>query len=241
MFKDTLEKVRSEVSSGQAYDHVVAISRFHRIQASPGFRKAADYCVESMLESSGEARVIHYPAESGVSFWSWPSFEEWSGTDGVLKIISPDKLAGKIADFRDCPISLIQRSKATPAKGLRTSIVYVGGGRQAQNYRGARGKLALCDAPSLRGVYDAAVDAGVAGLVLYRHVPLAPVRKGLGIEGARQYTSFWWDQRDLLGFVLTPEDGDRLASYLSSSSATGKPVRAWARAVSYTHLRAHET
>ncbi len=228
MFDEIFAKVSVEASGERSFGHVVSISQFHRIQASPGFRKAAEYCVDSMLEKSPDAQVVHYPAETGVTFWHYPSFEEWHGRKGILKIVSPDALAAKIADFEECPISLIQRSTATPPEGITAEMVYVGDGKNIKDYRGAKGKIAICDAHCPHDVYEAAAKAGVAGVVIYRQRPLEPLRKGFGVHGIRQYNSFWWEEKDLFGFVLTPEDGQRIISYITSPEAEKKPLKVWA-------------
>jgi aminopeptidase YwaD len=228
MLEDVLVAVSEEASGDRAFEGVSAIARFHRIQASPGFRLAAGYCVDAMLESSENARVIHYPAEDNVKFWHFPSFEEWSGKRGILKVMAPDDLAGTFADFEACPISLVQRSATTPRGGLATEIIYAGSGESRGDYRGARGKIALVDAYAPHTVYDAAVRSGVAGLLFYRQRPLGTVRTGTGVRGIRSYCSFWWDEKDLFGFVLTPEDGERLVEYLRSPAARRRPVKAWA-------------
>ncbi len=228
MFEKVVAAVSEEASGERAFENVSSIARFHRIQASPGFRRAAGYCVDVMLESSENARIIHYPAEDGVRFWHFPSFEEWEGRRAILKIMAPDHLAGKLADFEACPISLIQRSAATPRGGLVADIVYAGKGESAGDYRGARGKIAIVDSYAPHAVYDAAVRAGVRGIIIYRQKPVEPVRRGNGLQGIRPYCSFWWDESELFGFVLTPEDGERLVSHLRSPGAGKRPVRAWA-------------
>ncbi|MFH1311779.1 MAG: DUF4910 domain-containing protein [Candidatus Eisenbacteria bacterium] len=228
MFAKTISKISAESSAERAFDHVTRISQFHRIQASPGYREAAEYCLTHLHETSPDARMIAYPAETGVNFWQFPSFDEWSGKRGVLKITGPAKLAGKVADFENCPISLIQRSRATPPRGLTTEIVYVGDGKEARDYRKAKGKIVICDAHCPHQVYDAALKAGVEGIILYRQRPLPGLRFGSGLRGIRQYNSFWWDQKSLFGFVLTPEDGERIVSYLTSPGSKKQPVKAWA-------------
>jgi aminopeptidase YwaD len=228
MLEEILGKISEEASGDRALETVASVSRFHRIQASPGFRRAAGYCLDAMLEASDDALVIHYPAEDGVKFWHFPSFEEWQGKRGTLRITAPDHLAGKVADFEACPISLIQRSARTPREGLETEIVYAGRGEDPADYKGARGKIAIVDAYAPHSVYDAASKAGVLGIIIYRQRPLDPVRTGPGVEGIRPYCSFWWDEKDLFGFVLTPEEGERLVSYLRSSGAKKFPIRATA-------------
>jgi aminopeptidase YwaD len=234
MYKEVFRLASEEASAGQAYDHLVSVCRFHRIQASPGFREAAAYCVDRLLEVSENARVIHYPADPAVKFWHFPSFGEWSAKQGILEISHPATFAGRLADYRSCPISLIQRSRATRAGGISTEVVYAGKGTSAGDYRGARGKIAICDSHRPAHVYDAAVKAGVAGIILYRHRPLPGLRTGAGVPGVRQYNSFWWNEQDLFGFVLTPEQGQDLAAYLVSADSRKKPVGAWALVESET-------
>jgi aminopeptidase YwaD len=228
MFKDSFSRIAVEASADRAYDHLVSICRFHRIQASPGYRAASDYCVERMLEVSNSARVIHYPADADVKFWHLPSFEEWSAREGILEIANVPGLASRIADYQSCPISLIQRSRATPPGGISTEVIHAGKGTVSKDYRRARGKIAVCDSHSPRDAYDAAVRAGVSGLILYRHRPLPDLRTGIGVMGVRQYNSFWWEEKDLFGFVLKPEDGQQLVSYLNSAEGRKKPPKAWA-------------
>ncbi len=228
MFGKVVSILSAEASGDRAFESVSSIARFHRIQASPGFREAACYSADVMQRSSDRVGIIHYPAEDGARFWHFPSFEEWSGRRGILKVTAPDELAGRLADFEACPISLIQRSAPTPPGGLATDIVYAGSGERPADYGRTRGGIALVDAFAPHMVYDAAVKAGVRGIIIYRQKPVAPVRSGTGIRGIRPYCSFWWDERDLFGFVLTPEDGERLVSYLRSPAARRRPVRAWA-------------
>lgn len=227
MFTELLHTLSSEVSAERAFDHILALSRFHRIQASPGYRRAAEYCIDRLLEDGADARLIHYPAERNVNFWHFPSFEEWSIRQAVLKIVSPPELQGKLADFNDCAISVIQRSKPTPSEGVTAEVVDVGEGRSERDFRKGKGKIAICDACRVSQVYEAANRAGITGVILYKQRELPGVRHGSGVYGARQYNSFWWDEKDLFGFVLTPEDGDRLVGYLRSGIQR-RPVKAWA-------------
>jgi len=227
MLAELLDTISAEISAERAYGHVLALCQFHRIQASPGYRRAAEYCIDRLLEDQPEAHLIHYPAESGVSFWHYPSFEEWAIRRAVLRIVSPPHLAGKIADFDDCAISVIQRSKSTPPEGVTTELIDGGEGRSEKDFRRAKGKIALCQAWRASHVYEPAANAGLAGIVLYKQRPLGGVRQGSGIYGARQYNSFWWDEKDLFGFVLKPEDGERLLAYLHSSASRRRPVKVW--------------
>lgn len=235
MFDEIFAKISSEASGERAFGHVTSVAQFHRIQASPGFRKAASYCVDVMLEKSSNAQVLDYPAEDGVRFWHYPSFEEWHGRKGILRITGPEHMVAKVADFEEVPIALIQRSAATAPEGVVTEMIYVGDGDNLNDYKRAKGKIAICDSHCPHHVYEAAVRAGVRGICIYRQRPLEPVRKGIGLQGIRQYQSFWWEETDLFGFVLTPEDGQRIISYLTSPEARRKPLRVWAMVKASRH------
>ncbi len=235
MLTKLLQTLSPEISTERVFDHVLAICQYHRIQASPGYRRAAEYCIDRLLEDLPDARLIHYPAESGVSFWHYPSFEEWTIRRAILKIVSPPQLAGKIADFDDCAISVIQRSRSTPPEGITTELTYGGEGRNEKDFRRARGKIALCEALRASNVYEPAASAGLTGIVLYKQRHLPGVRVGAGVYGARQYNSFWWDEKGLFGFVLTPEDGERLTAYLRSPASRQRPIRVWGMVESETY------
>jgi hypothetical protein len=111
---------------------------------------------------------------------------------------------------------------------MTAEMVYVGEGTDLNDYKRAKGKIAICDSYCPHHVYDVAVKAGVRGICIYRQRPLERVRPGIGLHGVRQYQSFWWDERDLFGFVLTPEDGQRIVSYITSPEGRRKPLKAWA-------------
>jgi hypothetical protein len=229
LFEQSWRRISAAASGDRAFDHVTAISRYHRIQASPGFRQAAGYCLDHLLGSSPDAGLVYYPAERDVRFWGHPSFEEWSCKSASLTVTSPEHLAGKIADFQDCPISLIQRSCPTPRRGIEAELVFVGDGRSAGDYGDARGKIGLSDSVCPRCIYRAATEGGAIGVVLYRQRPLPPLRVGSGVRGVRQYSSFWAGETGLFGFVLTPETGESIARHLRGPQARSKPVKVHAQ------------
>jgi DNA helicase TIP49 (TBP-interacting protein) len=54
MFKKAFGAIREEFSGRAAKGYVIDIARYHRIQASPGFRQAAHYCLERLREAGVE-------------------------------------------------------------------------------------------------------------------------------------------------------------------------------------------
>ena len=214
-----------------AHRHVVAISRFHRIQASPGFRAAADYVVAQLVMAGVQVAVKRFPADGIARFWSTPSFLEWTCDDARLALLDERGEASEtLCDFAAVPISLIQRS--IPIDGEFT-VVALGGkdGKDEADYEGVdvAGKLVLTNAP-VAMVQECAVRRHGAAGILFDGMK-AGGRSELDLPDARQYTSFWWAgqvQPDGWGFVVSPRQGQKLRAAL----ADGKPVRVRVKIVS---------
>ena len=107
-----LELIWQAFSGEAAWQTVADLSRFHRIQASPGYRRAAGHIHRRLVRAGLESEILAYPADERLRFWAWPSFREWDCAGATLRLVAPEEDAGVLADFRACPISLIQRSTA---------------------------------------------------------------------------------------------------------------------------------
>lgn len=208
--------IRRSYRGDAAHRHVTAISQFHRIQASPGYRAAAAY-VAGQLEAAGlTVTVRRYPADGRARFWTTPSFLEWEAESATLQLLD-DGGAEFLCDFTALPISLIQRS--IPVEGVFEVVAPAGGGKSLSDYEGldVRGKLVLTNQPAARVAGLAIRQLGAAG-VLFDGMA-AGGRSELDLPDARQYTSFWWGgeaQPDAWGFVLSPRQGRRLRSRLAA-------------------------
>jgi hypothetical protein len=220
--------IRRAYRGAVAHRHVTAISQHHRIQASPGFRAAAEY-VAGQLSAAGLQTTIHsYPADGAARFWTTPSFLEWTCESATLRLLedktsAPAAPAELLCDFAAIPISVIQRS--IPVAG-EFDVVALGGkgGKEPADYDGVevRGKIVLTGEAVARVAELAVRERGAAG-ILFDGMN-AGGRTDLDLPDARQYTSFWWagaTPPDAWGFVISPRQGRRLRARL----AEGKPVR----------------
>ncbi len=63
MFQRLWPTIRDEVSGAAAARAVAEIARFHRIQASPGFRQAAEWVCQEALRAGLSAGIISFPAD----------------------------------------------------------------------------------------------------------------------------------------------------------------------------------
>jgi ribosomal protein L13E len=63
VLKSIIEPIQAELSGERALDLVAAITRCHRIQASPGFRAAAEFAVRELERAGLEVELLSFPRE----------------------------------------------------------------------------------------------------------------------------------------------------------------------------------
>jgi aminopeptidase YwaD len=214
--------------SGEAAWQIVSdLSRFHRIQASPGYRQAAQFVHRRLMQEGLQAEILSYPADQKTQFWGWPSFQEWDCTSAELRLVAPEGEAGVLADFRACPVSVIQRS--TPFEG-EVEAVLLKDGEEEADYDGldVAGKVVLTRGELGRVRQLAVEQRGAVGILFDGMRTVPPVRPEGDLADVRQYTSFWWHPgaTTCFGFVLTPRQGRALRRLLEEDE---KPVRVWAK------------
>jgi len=235
MFKDIQKAIAEEYSGLRAREYVAEIIPYHRIQASPGFRAAAERCRELLAEFGVSAEVLTFPADEKTSYWAVPMFQEWEATEATLHLIDPAEKARKLADFNEIKCSLIQRSAAVDE--LEADVVLLEDGEEEAEYEGLdlQGKVVLTKG-DLDRVRDLAVGRHSAVGILFdgmREIP--PVRQRIDLPDTRAYASFWWRPGDkrCFGFVLSPRQGEELRKLIKSQQREGKPsVRVRASVVS---------
>jgi hypothetical protein len=227
MFKSLWLTLQEACSGLAAYQAVADISRYHRIQASPGFRQAAEYVHAQLAEAGIQAEILSYPANTDTTFWASRSFQEWDARSGTLHLVEPEDQARKLADYREVPISLIQRSVAFDGE---VEVVAVDKGDKPEEYEGldVAGKIVLARG-NLYRVYDLAVlRRGAVGILFDGMMEVEPARPAWALPDAIQYTSFWWstEARKCFGFALSPREGERLRRLISKRRENGEgPVR----------------
>jgi hypothetical protein len=230
VFHEYLPIIRDEFQKDAALDHVARIAGFHRIQASPGYRGAAEYVFSSLKRLGVDAEILSFPAREGARWWSQAGFKEWSCDDAELVLLEDGK-RDLVCSFQDDKISLIQRSAPTSAHGIQTSIVYVEKATEPSSYEGidVAGKIVFSRG-DVQAIAKIAVDRfGAAGIVVDNMGEFPPVRDRLEIPDARQYTSFWpmkTAEFKAFGFVLSPRQGEALRKRFTPEM---RELRAFAR------------
>ncbi|HSR30380.1 MAG TPA: hypothetical protein VLY63_07425, partial [Anaerolineae bacterium] len=171
--REAFERVWQTFSGEAAWQTVADLSRFHRIQASPGYRKATQLIHERLVQGGLETRILAYPADEQTQFWGCPSFQEWDCTEASLHLVTPE--CERLADFGACPISLIQRS--APFEG-EAEVVLLEDGEEEADYDGLdlTGKIVLSQGDVHRVRELAVEQRGAVGILFDGMRPVKPVR-----------------------------------------------------------------
>jgi len=218
-----IEPIRTEISGERALDLVAALTRYHRVQASPGFHGAAELAVSELERSGIEVELLTFPADYGTRYWSLRMFQEWEAKRGRLWLVEPEER--KLADYGECELALIQRSG--PAD-LEAELILLEDGEEPEEYEGLdlQGKVVLTKG-DIQRVYELAVEQGGAAGIVFDGMRELPIRERPDLPDARQYSSFWWsgDERRCFGFVLTPREGERLRRLIKEGAREEKPVK----------------
>ena len=225
MFKDVQKVIAAEYSGARAKENVAGIIQYHRIQASPGFRAAAQHCQRLLAGWGVQAEVLSFPANEDTAYWGLPMFQEWEASAATCDLIEPADKARKLADFQEIPVSLIQRSE--PVENWEGEVVLLEDGEEAAEYEGldVRGKIVLTRGNHERVRELAVGQFGAVGILFDGMRESPPIRQRIDLPDARQYTSFWWRPGDkrCFGFVLSPRQGEELRRWCRAQQREGKP------------------
>ncbi|MFP4457274.1 MAG: DUF4910 domain-containing protein [Clostridia bacterium] len=222
MYDRIVEVFKNETSKERAYNHVLEITQHHRIQASPGHREAANYAAAEFKKAGLETEILSYAGDGKTKYWQYPMPQEWVCTKGILKMESPEEK--KLADFEEVPISLIQRSAATPKNGISGELVILDKGDEESEYEDIdfEGKFVMTDGDYDRVRSWAIENRGAVGIITDRMSEFLPVRHRFDVGDALTYTSFWWygSEKKCFGFVLSPKAGDALRKKAKEETIT---------------------
>jgi aminopeptidase YwaD len=222
MLTDLVTTIRGAISGQRAHDDVAAIIRHHRIQASPGYRDAANYILSQLKAAGLQAKIETYPASYQAKFWTSASFQEWECTTATLHLLEPAGEAAKLADYNDLKLSLIQRSASFSGEA---EVVILEDGLTDAEYEGLdiAGKIVLTKGAVSRVHQLAIAQHGAIGIIFDGLSETPPVREAMDLPDVHQYTSFWWsgrpEEKQCFGFVLSPRQGTKLRRQIRLQAA----------------------
>ncbi len=216
LLDDGLRDLLHEALSGErAKDHVIQITRHHRIQGSRGYRDAASYVLEQLKEagySEQDAFVESFLSDGKKTYQTWQSPSGWDIEWGELRMIEPRE--ERIVGYPEIGMSVITYSNA----GDETAeLVYVGAGTNELDYEGkdVRGKFVLATGYGGSVHRLAVLEHGAVGVVCFLDDDRAKEYPDM-----LQYTGMWPRSSELdavtFGFNLTNRQGSTLRDLLAS-------------------------
>lgn len=156
----------SEISGLIAKDTVTELARYHRVQGSSGFSRAAGYIADKAKEYGlSQVQIERFPADGEKTYYTLKSAPGWEAERGELWEIEPNK--SKVADWNEMRVALADYSQSAEAT---TTLIDVGMGTSAKDYEGkdVTGHIVLAGG-GVADVHKMACDErGAAGILSYQ-------------------------------------------------------------------------
>lgn len=224
MNMELLNKVRAEINGQKALETACQVAEFHRIQASPGFRAAAQLCTDKLNHLGVTAEMQYEPADGVQRHRTIRNFKEWSINSGTCTITAPETMY--IADYSKTALSIMPKSCPCDYSETPIEVVYMDRGTEPEAYADVdiAGKLLFIH-ENFNSYLKWAVDQrGAAGFITDF------VMEPHNHHDVLRYTSFWWEEtpeeRKAFGFVLSPDRGKELEQICLKAREDGVPVLA---------------
>lgn len=205
-----------EALSGElAKEHVIQITRHHRVQGSRGYRDAAQYVLDELRRAGfkrKEAFIESFKSDGKVTYQTWQSPSGWDIEWAELRLLEPRE--ERLAGYPEIAMSLITYSNPGD---VTAGLVYVGRGTSDADYEGrdVKGKFVLATGYGGSVHRLAVLKYGAAAVVCYLDDDRAKDHPDI-----HQYTGMWPRTEELervtFGFNLTNRQGERLRQLLES-------------------------
>lgn len=202
---------KNAVSEKRLLNVVKEVSNFHRIQASPMYREAAEHVLKLCNKYGLNAKILSYEADPDVWYLQSKMFKEWSVKEAYLDLVDPEI---RLADYSAEAISVIQKSYPIDKRNEPVDLVLLDKGANKDEYADVdlNGKFVF-----IRGhirQYNWVYEKGALGIVT-DYIMETKSRKRSDLYNSLTYTSYWHThvegEPEARGFVLSPKEGDKLA------------------------------
>ncbi len=230
----------------KAKEHVVEISKFHRVQGSQGYRDAANYVLQKLKSygfSEKDAYIESFRADGRTTYQTWQSPSGWEVEDAELSIIQPNK--EKLVSFKEIPMSLMTYSNPG---NVTAEIIWVGEGTNDSNYIGKKVKDKFILASGLgEDVHRLAViKYGAKAVISY-----LDEKRGKENPDMIRYTGIWPRTEELkkvtFGFNISNSQGEKIKSLLDAGQKVvmngwvkGRGLQPFFMDVVVAHIRGKE-
>jgi aminopeptidase YwaD len=220
-----------ELDGEQAKQHVVELSKFHRVQGSPGYHQAAAYVLEQLKEygfTDKTAYIESYPTNGDTSYQTWQSPPGWDVSAAELSIVQPGE--EKLVSYQDVPVSLMPYSNPGD---VTAEIVFVGKGTSDDDYKGkkVKGKFVLATGDGGEVHRLAVIKYGAKAVVCYPDDARSKEHPDM-----IHYTGLWPRKEELkkttFGFNISNAQGEKIRTILDSGKTVS--MHGWVKGTGLT-------
>ena len=224
----TRDLLHEGLSGELAKEHVIAITRHHRIQGSRGYRDAAHYVLDKLRSygfSEKDAYIESFKSDGKVKYQTWQSPSGWDITSAELRMIEPD--TERIVGYPEIAMSVMTYSNPGD---VTAELVWVGAGTNDNDYTGkdVRGKFVRATGYGGEVHRMAVLKYGAKAVVCYLDDERATY-----FPDMLQYTGMWPRTEELsrvtFGFNLTNRQGTKLKDLLQAGRKV--VLRGWVKGI----------
>jgi hypothetical protein len=186
-----------EVSGEIAFRYTGMISAYDRVQASEGWRAAAESIRNELVRLGyDDAAIEGWPSDGTRRYYTFRSVIGWRAKKGELWLVAPSR--ERLCSYEEVPLTLVKHSGSGH---VEAELVDVGSGSGEAAYRGkdVKGKIVLATAATSEVMREAVLERGAVGVLTYFAPDTRP-----GYPNMVRYTALWprWEDRDKLGFAF---------------------------------------
>ncbi len=220
--------VAEELSGSLAKEYVIGISKYHRVQASPGFTEAREWVVGQLQQMGvSEVEVEKFPSDGKRRYQTYVSPLAWTVRSGELWMVRPYKQ--RLCNYRDIPMCLTTLSNGGEWEG---AVVDVGRGTEAADYEGkdVKGKVVLATGYAAMVHREAVIGRGALGVLIRPRESDRPEHPEMV-----RYNGLWvkWEEKEKagFGFQLSHKQAEQLRGFME----VGQPVEVRAKVDAELH------
>lgn len=228
MIKSSVDIFKANIDANRAFSYVQEIAKYHRIQASRGYRAAAKASKKILETRNVKTQIISYPANFNTYYFTQKQFKEWHCEEAYLDLISPFKC--RLSDFLNDDMSIIQRSGPIDRRDKPIEIVYIDHTKDIKNIDiDTKGKLIFVEMGYDKYI-NFAIEQGALGIITVGMPEIKPIRtqnhldKDVKDKCANLSYHLYKEELagKLCGFILTPSLGENLKQSCLKLAEKGK-------------------
>jgi hypothetical protein len=160
-----LEAFRSTVSGSIAKSHIIELARMHRVQATEGYHRAAEYVRDqAVIYGLEDVRISELPADGETRYNHFRAYYGWRADEGTLWEVEPRH--ERVADYQEMRVALADYSQDAD---VTAELVDVGPGVGDEDYqeKNVAGKIVLAGGAVAAVHREAVEERGAAGILSY--------------------------------------------------------------------------